>query len=244
MVEVLGIQRGHPQRFSEFVGQDDAINILREHAIGDSEGRAFLLHGPSASGKRSLARVFAKAVLCTDLGADSEPCCVCEPCLLAHRTELQGGPTGLHCVDLYPGRVGVHLHINAHLMPASVQRELGQGVDSPSKDDLWVLITTEPHRVPYSIRKRCVVVQTQLIGAGRMTAYLRGVITEAGVEMSDAEVAYAVAAGCGSISSALGALDSIAASKHDAKKRGGSLRSRLGALVRRTRSPEAVTAGL
>lgn len=236
MAEILGIQRSHPQRFSEIVGQDEAVGILRQHALNGSMSRAFLLHGAKGSGKRALARVFAQAMLCTD-PSDGEPCCVCEPCCLAHQSTLADEAEWLH---LHPDRFTVRLINNAHLMLASDQREFVQVVGRPWEDDLWVLITTEPHKVPYAVREPCVAVGTNLISAEVMTAHLRGAIAEAGLDMSDGAVAHAVAAGAGSMGAAWAVLDLLA---DRAKKRHSAQRTRPRALAERLRLRSPATTG-
>ena len=78
-------QEYKPQRFDEVRGQDHAVRLLSKLAIQKSSGRNLLLHGAVGSGKTSLARLFARALNCSDIEPDGSPCGRCDNCLNPRR---------------------------------------------------------------------------------------------------------------------------------------------------------------
>ena len=74
-------RRYRPGKFSEIAGQEHVVAALRNAVRDDRTGHAYLFSGPRGTGKTSTARILAKALNCTDLGDDGEPCGECESCL-------------------------------------------------------------------------------------------------------------------------------------------------------------------
>ena len=78
-------RRFRPQRFSEVRGQDHLVAALQNALRDGRVGHAYLFSGPRGTGKTTSARILAKALNCTNLAADGEPCCVCEACTAVER---------------------------------------------------------------------------------------------------------------------------------------------------------------
>lgn len=201
-----------PEHFEDLVGQEHAVKILTRHVAevlkgygAKPRGAAFLLHGPYGSGKTSLARITAKALLCTGrrIGADAEPhelspCNKCPDCVEAALTFVEPRDRHPHlsyCDCGFHGSVDWIRTIIArshHQLPRADQRRvvvldeahklspggfhaLHQVLQDRPAHLTAILVTTDRTRIASAVQSRCHAVRTDLLDTPTAEAYARAV---------------------------------------------------------------------
>ena len=240
-------RRYRPGRFEEVIGQPHAIAALRNAVAEDRAGHAYLFSGPRGTGKTSTARILAKALNCEDL-ADGEPCDACRFCVgITAGSEIQG----LHELDAASnnkvgdirdlisrvgissvGRNKVYVLDEVHMLTSGAENALLKTLEEPPPNVVFVLCTTEPHAVAKTIRSRTQHLYFDLIAGDVLERHVRYVVDDAGLTVSDDDIAYAVGAADGSVRDALSALDTVVAAGH-APRSGDSVAAVVDALAQR-----------
>jgi DNA polymerase-3 subunit gamma/tau len=218
-------RRYRPRRFSEIRGQTHIVTPLRNAVAQDTVGQAYLFSGPRGTGKTTTARILAKALNCTDLH-DGEPCGECESCraidagssydLFELDAASNNGVDAMR--DLVaraavgsPGRTKVYILDEVHMLSAAAANALLKTLEEPPEHVAFVLATTDPHKVLPTIRSRTQHFEFTLLGAEQLTEYVRFVAADAGLDLSEDEIAHVVRAGRGSARDTLSALDQVVA---------------------------------
>jgi len=168
-VEVL-YRKYRPQTFAELAGQEPIARTLRNAVAARKVSHAYLFSGPRGTGKTSSGRLLAKAVNCTD-PQEGEPCNKCDSCLafLEGRAmdliELDAASNrGIDEIRSLREKVGfapssaefkVYIIDEAHMLTDAAFNALLKTLEEPPPHVIFVLATTEPHKVPATIASRC-----------------------------------------------------------------------------------------
>jgi DNA polymerase-3 subunit gamma/tau len=163
-------RRWRAQRFSEVIGQDAIVATLRRAVASDRTSHAYLFVGPRGTGKTSTARILAKAINCTNRGEDGEPCDACPACISVREgramdvIEIDAASHGLveDARDLVmraltaPAELRRRVYIidEVHMLSAHAFNALLKLIEEPPDHVVFVLATTDTHKVPATIISR------------------------------------------------------------------------------------------
>lgn len=202
MAQLSLYRKYRPGRFSEVAGQSAAVGLLASALVRGRLGQAYLFSGPRGCGKTTAARILAKAVNCERPGDDGEPCCECAACEAvaagSHLDVMEIDAASNRGIDdiralrenvsLSPlsGRTRVYILDEVHMLTDAAFNALLKTLEEPPPTAMFIMATTEPHKVPVTIRSRCQHIPFHRISSEDITARLRSVADAEGVPAEDA----------------------------------------------------------
>ena len=218
-------RRFRPGRFAELRGQDHVVRALQGAVKNERISHAYLFSGPRGTGKTTTARILAKALNCEN-PVDGDACAKCASCLAittgASLDVIELDAASNNGVDDIrdiisgawhgsPGRWKVYIFDEVHQLSKAASAALLKTLEEPPSHVVFVLATTDPHKVLPTIRSRTQHLEFRLIGADTLATLLKDVKGAAGLGADDATIEAAVRLGRGSARDALSALDQLLA---------------------------------
>jgi len=218
-------RRYRPGTFGALRGQPHVVMALRRAVADGKVGHAYLFSWPRGTGKTSTARILAKALNCAS-PIDGEPCGVCQSCIEITKgtsldvTELDAASNNgvdamrdlvAHASLGTPGRRRVYIVDEVHMLSNAAANALLKTLEEPPNHVVFVLATTDPQKVPATIRSRTQHLEFRLLAADTLASLLADVRSSAGLSVDDASLEAVVRRAKGSARDALSALDQVAA---------------------------------
>ena len=211
-----------PGEFEDVKGQDHISKTLQNQIKAERIGHAYLFCGTRGTGKTSVAKIFAKAVNC-EHPVDGSPCGECEMCkaisagtsmnvieidaasnngvdnIREIREEVAYRPT--------EGRYKVYIIDEVHMLSIGAFNALLKTLEEPPEYVIFILATTEAHKIPITIMSRCQRYDFKRISIDTIAARLTDLMQKEGVEVEERAIRYIAKAADGSMRDALSLLD-------------------------------------
>lgn len=214
-----------PKTFDEVIGQTHITKTLQNQIMSGQIGHAYLFTGTRGTGKTSIAKIFAKSVNCLNPEHGSA-CGKCENCLRLEqendiniieidaasnnkvddirqiREKVKFTPVG--------AKYKVYIIDEVHMLTDSAFNALLKTLEEPPSYVIFILATTEVHKLPQTILSRCVRFDFRLLTVEELSKHLAKVFDKEGIKYDEESLKIIASAGEGSVRDTLSIADSIA----------------------------------
>ena len=214
-----------PKTFEEVIGQEHITKTLQNQIMNGHIGHAYLFTGTRGTGKTSVAKIFARAVNCLD-PQNGSPCGKCANCLklqndndinviemdAASNNKVDDVREIREKVKFMPVDVKYKVYIidEVHMLTDSAFNALLKTLEEPPKHIIFILATTEVHKLPQTILSRCVRFDFRLVSVKELMAHLEKIFKNEKIECDEESLKLIATAGEGSVRDTLSIADSIA----------------------------------
>lgn len=210
-----------PEVFSEVIGQDHIVKILKNQIVTDTVSHAYLFCGTRGTGKTTTARILAKAVNC--LNEEDRPCGECANCMAIKEgtfmdvVEIDAASNNgvdnireLRESVKYPPAVGrkkVYIIDEVHMLSTGAFNALLKTLEEPPENVMFILATTDPQKLPQTILSRCMRLDFKRVPEKVLIDHMSRICSEKGVQVTDSALRLLAANADGSVRDGLSILD-------------------------------------
>jgi DNA polymerase-3 subunit gamma/tau len=224
MAHIALYRTWRPQRFEEVVGQKHIIQTLQNSLKENRLTHAYLFSGPRGTGKTSAAKILAKAVNC-EHGPASEPCNVCASCIRITNGDVMdvieldaASNRGVEeirdirdKVKYAPTEVRQKVYIidEVHMLTTEAFNALLKTLEEPPAHVMFILATTEPHKLPATIISRCQRFDFRRVSLEEQVARLEYVCAQENIQVDPDAMQYIARLSEGGMRDAVNLLDQV-----------------------------------
>ena len=194
-----------PTSFDEMVGQDKVVNVIKNEMLNNRISHAYLFSGPRGTGKTTTAKIIAKLVNCASL-ENGEACGKCESCLNFNNSsdivEIDAASNNgvdeireiRDKVNLVPTSCKYKVYIidEVHMLTTQAFNALLKTLEEPPAHVIFILATTEPHKIPVTVASRCQKFQFSKISNSELVKKLKIIVETEKLSIDD-EILFEIA---------------------------------------------------
>ena len=194
---IVSARKYRPSTFRSVVGQEALTTTLKNAITGKKLAHAYLFSGPRGVGKTTCARIFAKTINCFNLTSDNEACNKCESCVAfneqrsyniheldaASNNGVEDIRTLIDQVRIPPqiGKYKVYIIDEVHMLSSSAFNSFLKTLEEPPAHAIFILATTEKHKIIPTILSRCQVYDFNRINISDIVEHLQYVAKQEGI---------------------------------------------------------------